>query len=171
MIHLTPADYRQQPWANGRGTTIELYRIETGDQLLLRLSMATVNEDGPFSLFPGIERNLTVLTGPGFTLTGDTLRLEARPLIPIAFPGDVPLTASDVIAPSTDFNVMTARALPRPVVRVLSQANLNAGGRRAIFALGPTFVNGTALARHDLVVTDQPAILTGHALVMDVATI
>lgn len=171
MIHLHPADYIRQPWANGRGITTELYRIEQNGTLLLRLSMATVTEDGPFSLFPGIERNLTVLTGPGFTLTSDTFRLDARPLIPIAFAGDVAVAATNVTAPSTDFNVMTARSLPRPVVRVVSLATLPAIAQRAIFALVPASVNGKALARHDLVLTDQTVVLSGQALVIDFATV
>jgi environmental stress-induced protein Ves len=167
LRHLTPADYISQPWANGRGTTTELYRVESNGQLLLRLSMATVSEDGPFSLFPGIERNLTVLTGPGFALTGANLSLQARPLAPIAFPGDVAVTATDVTAPSTDFNVMTARALTRPVVRVIADADLDRTKQRAIFAIAPTVVNGSRLARHDLILTDQTVSLSGQAIVID----
>ena len=57
---------RQLPWKNGKGETIELARAERDGALLWRLSMATVAEDGPFSIFAGIERNLTVLDGAGF---------------------------------------------------------------------------------------------------------
>jgi environmental stress-induced protein Ves len=51
--HLTPANYTEQPWANGRGRTIELLRQEDQGALLWRLSMAMVVEDGPFSLSGG----------------------------------------------------------------------------------------------------------------------
>jgi uncharacterized protein len=167
VIHLTPADYRRQPWANGRGTTTELYRREANGTLLLRLSMATVTEGGPFSLFPGIERNLTVLTGPGFTLTGDSLRLEAKPLTPVAFPGDLPVTASGVTAPSDDFNVMTARSLPRPEVTVMTgTATLPEGGCLAIFMLDDAVVNQTRLHRHDLILTCAGATVSGAALIV-----
>ena len=81
MKHLTPADYRTQPWANGRGQTVELLRLERDGVLHLRLSMATVAEDGPFSIFPGIDRNLTVISGPGFDLRGDGLALTCAPLL------------------------------------------------------------------------------------------
>ena len=104
MIHLTAKDFRPMPWANGKGTTLELYKTET-----LRLSRAQVVEDGPFSLFPGIQRNLTVLTGPGFDLVGDAT-FHARPLTPIAFAGDLKLSAVKVTAPSEDFNVMSPTA-------------------------------------------------------------
>jgi uncharacterized protein len=142
MIHLTPADYTRQPWKNGRGTTTELWRLDRAGQLLVRLSRASVVEDGPFSLFPGIERNLTVLTGAGFRLTGDGINLHCDPLIPVAFSGDQTVTACDTNGqPSDDFNVMTARALPKPEVTVAS-GPLPQGGVLALYALGPCRVNG-----------------------------
>lgn len=164
MIHLTPADYQTQPWKNGRGTTTELLHIvdpATGGTLL-RLSRASVVEDGPFSLFPGIERNLTVLTGPGFRLTGPALNLRCDPLSPVAFPGDVPVTATDTNGQrSDDFNVMTARHLPRPEVTVAQNLSLAKGGRLALYALGPCKVNGTQVSKGDLVLMTEPAHLSG----------
>ncbi len=165
MIHLTPADYRHQPWANGRGTTTELYRVADNGRLLLRLSMATVTENGPFSPFPGIERNLTVLTGPGFTLQGPGLYLDARPLCPIAFPGDLAVTASNVTDPTMVFNVMTARHLPRPDVRVIhGSETLPKGGLLALFALAVTTVNAEPTGLHDLILTKNEASITGPVL-------
>jgi uncharacterized protein len=110
LIHLCPADYARQPWKNGRGCTTELWRLESEGRLLVRLSRAAVVEDGPFSVFPGIERNLTVLSGPGFRLTGGGHDFRCAPLEPVAFPGDVALEATETLGmPSDDFNVMTAR--------------------------------------------------------------
>ena len=162
MIHLTSADYTRQPWANGRGTTTELYRQDRDGALELRLSMAVVTEDGPFSLFPGIERNLTVLSGPGFRLQGAGLELEAKPLIPIGFPGDVPVRASNVTAPSDDFNVMTPRYLPRPEVRVINGTEaLPAGGLILLFSLGSAQVDGTLMPLHDLILIKTAVTVTG----------
>lgn len=163
MIHLTPADYTRQPWKNGRGTTTELWRLERDGQLLVRLSRAAVVEDGPFSLFPGIERNLTVLSGPGFRLTGGGLDLRCDLLIPVAFPGDIPIMASETDGrQSDDFNVMTARHLPRPEVSLTQNDLLPAGGRLALYPLGPCRVNGAAAAPEDLILTDGPARLDGE---------
>lgn len=168
--HLTPAGYRRQPWANGRGVTVELARADGPDGLIWRLSMATVAEDGPFSLFPGIERNLTVISGPGFHLRGDGIALDARPLAPVAFPGDVALAATQVTAPSEDFNVMTARALPRPEVAVITgNARIEAGGLLAVFALDALHLSGRNMGRHDLILTDTPLHVTGTALVVRLA--
>ncbi len=164
ITHLTPADYRTQPWKNGRGITIELLHLRdpASGQTLLRLSRASVVEDGPFSLFPGIERNLTVLTGAGFRLTGPDLDLRCDPLIPVAFPGDVEVMASDTNGqPSDDFNVMTARHLSRPEVSVVRDLTLPEGGRLALYALGPCKVNGETVAAGDLLLTTEPTHLAG----------
>ncbi len=166
--HLTPADYTAMPWANGRGTTIEMLRETDPDRgLLLRLSMASVVEDGPFSIFPGVERNLTVISGPGFDLVGNT-RITASPLVPVAFPGDVPLAASGVTAPCDDFNVMTARALPLPVVQVKRDIEVfpPTGGRLAIFVLDGAYVSGRAVGKHDLILTREKTRLTGGPFIV-----
>ncbi len=162
MRHLTPADYTRQPWKNGKGNTTELWRLERDGQLLVRLSRASVVEDGPFSLFPGIERNLTVLSGPGFRLTGPGLDFRCEPLVPVAFPGDVEVTATETNGQqSDDFNVMTAQALARPQVIVARNDSLPAKGTLALYALGPCRINGAAVNRDDLVLTDGPARLDG----------
>lgn len=167
MRHLTPADYTRQPWKNGRGTTTELWRLERDGQLLVRLSRAAVVEDGPFSLFPGIERSLTVLNGPGFRLTGPGLNLRCDPLTPVAFPGDVEVTATETGGlPSDDFNVMTARRQPKPAVTVSRNVDLPVNGILALYALGPCTVNGLALNGEDLVLTDGPAQVQGDGRVI-----
>lgn len=167
MKHLTPADYRTQPWANGRGQTVELLRLEQDGVLHLRLSMATVAEDGPFSIFPGIDRNLTVISGPGFDLRGEGLTLTCAPLMPVAFPGDVQVQATGTRnQPSDDFNVMTARHLPRPVVTVAHDTTLPAGGTLLVFALGIASVNNTPMMRHDLISTDGPAHISGSGVIV-----
>ena len=165
--HLTPADYTAMPWANGKGTTIEMLRADEDGALKWRLSRASVVENGDFSLFAGIERNLTVLTGPGFDLVGQGLDLPARPLVPVAFPGDVAVRAECVTAPSDDFNVMTARQLPRPEVAVLTgSAQVPAGGLLTIYALVESVVNGETLKPQDLLLTDQACVINGQVVVV-----
>ncbi|MDB5664803.1 HutD family protein [Cypionkella sp.] len=163
--HLTPADYKTMPWANGKGVTVEMLKLEENGQLLWRLSRASVVENGDFSLFPGIERNLTVITGPGFDLVGDGLHLPAKPLIPVAFAGDTPVRAEAVTTPSDDFNVMTARKLPRPDVAVITgTTQLPGRDTVAIFALQTGEINGTVVGRYDLVLTDEPVSLVGQMI-------
>ena len=161
--HLTPADYRQMAWANGKGITVEMLRIEQGGVLHYRISRASVVEVGDFSIFPQIERNLTVISGPGFDLRGEGVAMQALPLQPIAFAGDLPIRAESVTAPSDDFNVMSARSLPRPEVTLhLAPETLPAGGILAIFALGVGVVNDLTLGQYDLILTDQAARIDGR---------
>ncbi len=163
--HLTPADYREMPWANGKGSTVEMLRAAENGGLKWRLSRASVVENGDFSIFPGIERNLTVITGPGFDLHSQAMHLPAKPLIPVAFAGDIPVRAENVFAPSDDFNVMTARHLPRPEVAVITgQAQLRGGDLLAVFALAETTVNGRKMAQYDLILTAEPLSVTGQMI-------
>lgn len=153
IIHLTRANFKGMPWANGKGTTVEILRIERDGVLVLRLSRANVVEDGAFSLFPDIERNLTVISGQGFWLVGDGVQLHALPLRPVAFAGDVLVRAEGVITAVEDFNVMTARGLPRPQVCVHGAGQVSAGC--AILALEAGRIGRLEVAQYDLVVSDQ----------------
>lgn len=162
MIRLTPADYTRQPWKNGRGITTELWRQERDGVVCVRLSRAAVVEDGPFSLFPGVERNLTVLSGPGFRLIGAGIDLRCDPFVPVAFPGDVAVQATETQGQqSDDFNVMTARHLPKPQVWPAQNDLLSAGGLLALYALGPCRVNNLYVSRDELILTEGPATLQG----------
>lgn len=163
--HLTPADYKTMPWANGKGVTVEMLKVEESGQMLWRLSRASVVENGDFSIFPNIARNLTVITGPGFDLVGEGLHLAAKPLAPVAFAGDVPIRAAAVTAPSDDFNVMTAAHLHRPEVAVITgTTQLPKGDTLALFALAPSQVNGATMGQYDLILTDQAAAISGHLI-------
>jgi uncharacterized protein len=159
MRHRTTADYHVMPWANGRGQTIEMLREEGPDGLHLRLSVAIVTTDGAFSLFAGIDRVLTVISGPGFHLTGSGLHLHAAPLQPVAFPGDVPIAATGVGAASEDFNVMSARHLPKPRVWMAEQGVFQMQGRLFLLPLAPAMLDGTALAPRDLIETRRPVTI------------
>jgi uncharacterized protein len=152
MKHLTLADYRVMPWANGRGQTVELIRQnDDSGNILYRLSMATVTEDGPFSVFPGLNRNLTVIEGPGFDLVGDGT-LRADPMVPVAFAGNIQLSAKNVTAPSRDFNVMAAMPLTMDVaIGGLPSAAKGATHLHFHFALEDTLIGAIALARHDMI--------------------
>jgi uncharacterized protein len=171
--HLTLADYLRQPWANGRGETLEIARHDGPHGLLWRLSIATVAEDGPFSSLPGIDRNLTVIDGPGFDLTGPGWRRRAAPMAPVTFPGDHRVTASGVTFPSRDFNVMVARGRMRARVVCGSVAR----DLRATLAIvhlphgGALVLNGRAIrtAPGDTVIATGSCIVLPDGPVLTVA--
>jgi environmental stress-induced protein Ves len=80
----------------------------------------------------------------------------------VAFPGDVAVTATETNGKqSDDFNVMSARALPRPDVLLAQNDTLPQGGQLAIYALGPCRVNGKDVAQNDLILTKGPVTLAG----------
>ena len=99
------------PWANGRGQTVELLRLQDdAGGLLVRLSVADVVEAGAFSVLPGVDRVLTLIEGQGFDLDfgGAAPTVAAVPFEPIGFSGDWATSAQNLRGPSRDFNVMTA---------------------------------------------------------------
>jgi environmental stress-induced protein Ves len=108
------ADLTPKPWKNGGGTTTEIAVSPEGagfDDFDWRLSVADVASDGPFSLFPRIDRTLTLIEGKGLAMQIDgrapvTLTTASAPL---AFPGDVPVSATLIDGAIRDFNVMTRR--------------------------------------------------------------
>lgn len=114
MQLLRNSDHRRMPWKNGGGETVEVIVHPQGAGLAdfgWRVSMATVASDGPFSVFPGIDRTLAVLTGDGMELTIEGLgdRLLTPRSTPLAFPADAATTARLTGGPITDLNVMTRR--------------------------------------------------------------
>lgn len=161
--HLTAEDFKAMPWANGRGQTVEMFRMDRDGALLWRISRAAVVEDGAFSLFPGVDRSLTVISGPGFDLNGDA-SLRADPLKPLAFSGDLALRAEGVRAPCDDFNVMVRRGEVRAEVTV--QDGGVSEGAGALFALGPVQAGWITMAAHDLILADEPVRFQGRAIVV-----
>jgi uncharacterized protein len=168
MIIYPAQNHRVMPWANGQGTTTELLREDGPGGLRFRLSIATVTTDGPFSLFPEIDRVLTVISGAGFHLTGDGIGLHARPLRPVAFPGDVAVAASGVTAPSEDFNLMIARHLPKPMVWVTGGGTFTPQGRMFLVPLAPARIQGQALGPRDLIDITRPTSVSSDGPIIAV---
>ena len=177
MRLLEPNGYRRMPWANGRGVTVEIARAEDADGLLWRLSMAQVVEDGPFSAFPGLDRSLTVINGPGFALNGSDWRLRADPMVPVGFAGDVPVSAVDVAGPAEDLNVMWRRSHLEARVRVATGALQAVGSIVALVGLGAQqiTVDGTvfhAPARACLIGDGcVPVVATGAVVVVELSPV
>lgn len=116
MTLLIPyASLEAAPWKNGAGNTTEIAVAPAGaglDEFDWRISLATIAQDGPFSVFPGIDRTLALVQGPGVILDvdgdGRFALSEDDPVI--EFAGESEVVATMMGAPSTDFNVMTRRA-------------------------------------------------------------
>ena len=87
------ADCTPQPWRNGGGITHDLLTWPLGMAAwLLRVSVATIDRDGPFSHYAGVQRWFTVLSGAGVRLQFATGPVTLRP-------GDEPLGFDGADAP------------------------------------------------------------------------
>ncbi len=101
-------------WKNGGGSTTEIAVAPPGaglDTFDWRISLATIAHGGPFSSFPGVDRTLALVDGPGVMLDieGDG-RFHLNDENPIVeFSGDCAVMASLQDGSTTDFNVMTRR--------------------------------------------------------------
>ena len=104
------ADIAPQPWRNGGGVTQELLAWPDAGDWALRLSVADISRDGPFSAFEGIERVFAVLSGGGVRLDwpGRSITLTADSP-PLAFDGSAPPDARLVGGPTRDLNLMLRR--------------------------------------------------------------
>lgn len=148
------ADCRPMPWKNGGGVTTEIMAWPTAaglDSFDWRISMAQVAAGGPFSVFAGIDRTLTVLAGTIRLAAGDAQPVELSPQSqPYAFLGDVSTEATLVDGPVIDFNVMTRRGRLTHTVQRLeftAPAEIALGeGTSLIF-----FVSGAARVGHEVV--------------------
>lgn len=114
MQLLRAAAHKRMPWKNGGGETVEITVFPENSALGdfdWRVSMATVATDGPFSIFDGIDRTLSVLSGDGMSLSieglGENLLTPQTP--PLRFPADAPTMARLTGGPIIDLNVMTRR--------------------------------------------------------------
>ncbi len=110
------ADVRPEPWANGGGTTRELARADDGSW---RISLADIGSDGPFSVFAGRHRVLTVVDGPVLDLDVDGEPHVVEPQRPFAFSGDASVVASVPEGPVRALNVVVDPAVVQPFVTVL----------------------------------------------------
>lgn len=143
------------PWKNGGGLTREVAIFPPGSDLESfdwRISIADILGAGPFSGFPGVDRQMMVISGrlslaidagPAVTLTPES---EAA-----AFPGEVPVFAEPLGAAVTDLNVMTRRCRCRARLRRKSTSES--------FVLEPCADTTLLVALSDLIVRRSGAEL------------
>ena len=177
------ADLTVQPWKNGGGATREVAAAKDTDQapgFAWRLSIATVDRDGPFSFFPGVDRTLVLLEGGGLSLHIEG-RADPIALLPgdqWSFPGETRVDGRVTAGATLDFNVMTARGVAAHTVRrlgagrheltvapAITLALLGLGGSSAVQVGG----GRQALGRYDcLIVGPGSVAVEGAILVVEI---
>ena len=111
-------EYRRERWRNQLGWTREILRLDAaarpvdGDDWDWRLSIAEIERDAAFSAFPGIDRELVLLSGNGLRLRFDDGELHE--LLPphdkLRFAGERAVHGELIDGTTHDFNLMWRRA-------------------------------------------------------------
>ncbi|MEU3565305.1 HutD family protein [Kitasatospora sp. NPDC006786] len=157
-------------WLNGGGVTREVAGFPAGaglDAFDWRVSLADVASAGPFSPFPGIDRVITLVEGPGMALTVDgTERLVDAPFRPFAFSGDATTDCRLLAGPVVDFNVMTRRGRVEATVELATTATAVdvpvASTGLLVCLAGTAAVDGVELTRYDAVLLHAPGTYALH---------
>jgi environmental stress-induced protein Ves len=172
---LRRAAYKAIPWKNGRGIAHQIAVFPPGagyGQLDWQVSRPEIDADGPFSSFPGLDRQFMLVTGNGLTL-----RIRSRdeglafdrsitnPFEPFAFRGEWEVACALHDGPVQVFNVMTRRgragarleiaelAAPRPVAKPASETLLVYVARGPVEAWGRW--GKSTLAADDSILVDE----------------
>lgn len=123
---------RRMRWKNGGGWTTEIARSDepgsVPEAFRWRVSIAEIEADGPFSAFPGIERDLLLLEGNGIELSlgeaAQPVQLVRR-FARLHFAGELAVGCRLLDGPTRDFNVMARRdavaaeVFVRPLVGIM----------------------------------------------------
>lgn len=134
------ADCPPQPWRNGGGTTRELLAWPQAPLWALRVSVAAIDQDGPFSPYPGVQRWFAVLAGTGVRLAQPSGAIVVTPADePIAFDGEDAPSCRLLEGPTQDLNVMVRRGAGGASLRVAAPGSRIDGDLRfrALYAARP----------------------------------
>jgi environmental stress-induced protein Ves len=165
------ADCPEVPWKNGGGTTREIAVFPPGagmNDFAWRLSMAKVDQPGPFSAFAGVDRTLAVIEGT-LLLTGpsvDILLTEESP--PCPFDGAAAIHGEPLAGPVLDLNAMVRRGhYACTMRRLVAGERAECAGTALLVALEPQPFGGHALDTLDCALFGAPLTVQGKALVVN----
>ena len=131
-------DVPPQPWRNGGGRTRELLAWPSATDGALRISLADIDADGPFSTFAGVQRWFSVIAGAGVTLHfGDApQRLTPRDA-PLCFDGALAPMCRLLDGPTRDLNLMTRSGAGLMQAVRAGEAWTHAAPQRGVFCTAP----------------------------------
>jgi environmental stress-induced protein Ves len=167
------ADLTPVPWRNGGGVTREL--VSAGGSGLQgfdwRISIAEVNQAGPFSTFPGVDRIITVVEGEGMDLVIDGVEHVLGLHEPLSFDGASRTECSRLAGPVRDLNVMTRndRLSATVAIRDLSETRPIAIGASQVLVLltGSAVVVGADGSRATLSLLDAVCPSAEHVRLVE----
>ncbi len=118
-LHLRRCDQvAPQRWRNGAGFTRELLAWPGGADWQLRISVADIDADAPFSAFPGVDRWFAVIEGAGVVLQlPDGAHTVAGDTAPLHFAGEAAPGCTLIDGPTRDLNLMARRGSGRATMQ------------------------------------------------------
>lgn len=115
---ISAQDVAPQRWKNDGGWTRELLAWPHLSDWVLRISIADIEADGPFSAFAGVQRWFAVVGGAGVRLYEYELRVGDELL---SFDGALAPDCELIAGPTRDFNLMHRRGRGRLTVAPAGQ--------------------------------------------------
>ncbi|MGW8378310.1 HutD family protein [Streptomyces sp. ODS28] len=148
-------------WANGAGWTREIHREPEADAPELtawRLSLADIEETGPFSSFPGLDRHLMLASEGPLRLTVEGTAHDLRHTQVLSFAGDAEVATSALEGRARALNLMVRGGTPGglDVVRGDGRPSVPAGTVALVVLDGHVSYEGQRLERFDTVLTRAP---------------
>lgn len=126
------------PWLNGGGITRDLLTWPAPDDWAVRVSVADIARNGPFSSYPGVQRWFAVAEGDGVRLglPERSLKLTVDSP-PVEFDGAATPGCSLLGGPTRDLNLMCRRhrAEGRMVKAQAGIEHVDAAPLRAVFVM------------------------------------
>lgn len=138
-LHLVRADdIRPVRWRNGGGWTRELVAWPRAEAWIVRVSVADIATDGPFSAYPGVDRWFAVLDGGGVELDDGNGMVRLAPGDPIhRFRGEAAPPCRLLDGPTRDFNLMLRRDAGTATITALPTRHAVTSDWSGCFAASP----------------------------------
>ena len=126
-VLIDPAGYRQTPWKNGGGVTVDIAgafredaRAGQWDDMIWRFGWTTIAKPAPFSDLSGFDRMQVVVRGHGLVLRTPDADIDVRRAFePVRFKGSTPINSQLENGPVDVVNLMGDSRLTKIDLRVL----------------------------------------------------
>ena len=159
-------EHSAMPWANGLGTSYEVASDRNVDGVWTwRVAIAPVVLDGPFSVMPGVDRELVVIEGNGMVLEVDGESVECLPGQVVRFSGDSTTFARLIDKPVVDLGLMTVRgSVTGSMIVVVDVGNVVESD--VLVAIGDAVFGDENGRQYRLGIKDALLDVKGHQLVL-----
>ena len=159
-------EHLAMPWANGLGTSYEVASDRNADgEWTWRVAIAPVVLDGPFSVMPGVDRELVVIEGNGMVLNVDDESVKCMPGQVVRFSGDSVTIARLLDGPTVDLGLMTVRGSVTGSMLVVVDVG-DVTDSNVIVAIGDAVFGDENGRQYRLGIKDALLDVKGHQLVL-----